>query len=92
MGRPKKKIREMQKADLRYHIPAESLYIALDELNFAWFQHEIDTVKDMWQQGDDIREIASKVDRLQEEVAILIMDLRMKDEIYVREKGVFGGD
>lgn len=62
-GRPKKKIRQKQDKDLRYHIPAESLYIALDELNFAWFQYEVDSVKDMWERGEDIREIANKVDR-----------------------------
>lgn len=68
----------------------EAIYIACEDLNFAWIKAEIATVKMAWNAGKPIWEIASLVRRPEEEVAILIIDLNGKRELGPRPGGVFG--
>lgn len=93
-GRPRsfRNANEAKKVDFRYSEPSEELFIALQrpELNWEWYKSEVQELKQMWQDGKDIRDIASYFDRLQVEVALLIMDLRIMGDIDCRDSGIFG--
>lgn len=66
-------------------------YIALLDLDFSWNKKQLNRVKVYWEAGYHIAEIAEKVDRIIDEVAILIIDLSRKGEIEERPGGAFGG-
>lgn len=58
--------------------PKEQLYIACEELDFSWYKNEIDTVRKAWEEGLPLWEIADKLHRTQEEVLILLLDLKIE--------------
>lgn len=68
----------------------EPKYIALEDLNFAWLEEEIQLVMRMWNEGRAIWDIADALKRPQEEVLILLIDMSMKGGIRKRTGGVFG--
>jgi predicted regulator of amino acid metabolism with ACT domain len=70
--------------------PESSLIIILEDLDFSWYPEEISIVKKMWNTGCHIADIAEKIERDQDEVAVLIMHLSRKRKIHKRAKGVFG--
>lgn len=70
--------------------PKQKLVIALDDLDFTWLPSEIALVKTMWDFGYHIADIAAKVKRDQDEVAVLIMHLARKGKIEKRKTGVLG--
>lgn len=65
-------------------------YIALIDLDFTWTKKQVKRVIAYWKSGYHIAEIARKVDRIIDEVAILIIDLARKEKIELRKGGVFG--
>ncbi len=70
--------------------PKNTLIIALEDLDFTWFPSEIALVKTMWDFDYHIADIAAKVKRDQDEVAVLIMHLARKGKIEYRKRGVLG--
>lgn len=70
--------------------PKQKLVIALDDLDFTWLPSEIALVKMMWDFDYHIADIAAKVKRDQDEVAVLIMHLARKGKIEKRKTGVLG--
>lgn len=70
--------------------PKEELYIALEELDFTWYTSQVDKVRQMWEAGEHIADIAEAVKRDQDEVAILLMSLSRSKKIGNRTHGVFG--
>ena len=68
----------------------EQLYIACEELNFAWLKSEVAAVKMAWNAGKPIWEIAALVRRSEEEVAILIIDLTNRNQLQLRPGGILG--
>jgi len=73
--------------------PRLERYIALEGLNFFWCERtEIPVVERLWREGAPIWEIADKVKRDVDEVAILIMDRVRKGFIRPRPGGVFGSE
>ena len=74
----------------RRHCGRGEKYIALDDLNFAWLEDEVATVITMYNAGSPVWEIAEKLGRPQEEVALLLMDLSRKKAIEPRAGGVYG--
>jgi hypothetical protein len=70
--------------------PKQKLVIALDDLDFTWLPSEIALVKTMWDFDYHIADIAAKVKRDQDEVAVLIMHLARKEKIAKRKTGVLG--
>ena len=66
----------------------EKKYIACLEWNFAWTPNEIDQVKTLWKRDLPIWDISQEVKRPQEEIAVLVMDLRQRGEIEKRGRGV----
>ena len=70
--------------------PKKELIIVLDDLDFSWLPAEVAKVKKLWDFGWHIADIAAKVKRDQDEVAILIMHLARQRGIRKRKMGVLG--
>jgi hypothetical protein len=89
MGRPLlDKDKELEK---QYLTTKRSLiYIACEDLDFVWDEHDLIEFVNDWKSGKSIYELSSKFEREQDEVAILIMDLARKGMIHKRAGGIFG--
>lgn len=83
--KPKKKYRD--KLRLR---PQSELMIVLDDLDFSWFHQEAALAQKMWEAGFHIADISEKIDRDQDEVALLVMHLSRQRKIAKRKMGVLG--
>lgn len=79
-----------QLADTRKMRPEEELYIALYDLDFSWYGTEIEEVIAAWNAGEYISDIAAKVDRVTDEIVVLIMSLARENRVQLREGGVYG--
>ena len=77
-------------ADSRKMRPREELYIALSELDFSWYPGEVEQVAQLWREGLPVADIAEKMERDIDEVAILIMDLARQKKIEPRKNGAAG--
>ncbi len=80
------------KTDIRKLRPEAEVYIALEDLDFAWEPNEIETISNMWESGKSILKISEKTEREIDEVALLLMDLARKGKIRERKEGVFEND
>ncbi len=76
--------------DIRKIRPQEELYIACADWDFSWTKAEIQEVIQDWGQGVHISDIAKRIHRDADEVAILIMDLVRQKRIKTRKGGAFG--
>jgi hypothetical protein len=65
------------------------VYLALEEANFVWRDHEIRRFDELWREGKDIMTMAKIFKRPQFEVALLVMDRHLKGKIKKRKYGVF---
>ena len=72
--------------------PPVPLHIALADLDFSWYAHEVLKVRKMWQAGAHIEDIAKAVKRDCDEVAILLIDLARRGKIQRRRLGIYGGE
>lgn len=72
--------------------PPVPLHIALADLDFSWYPHEVLKVQKMWQTGAHIEDIAEAVNRNCDEVAILLIDLARRGKIQRRRLGIYGGE
>ena len=70
--------------------PQEPLYHALEESDLSFYRREVAQVTLDYRAGVSVPEMAVKLRRKQEEVAVLIMDLALKGKIKPRPGGVFG--
>ena len=80
------------KAELQHWYDREQKYIMWGNLNFAWLPGEIKAVKDGWESGMHVADIAQSVYRDQREVVMLIWDLAERGKLRPRAGGVFGLD
>jgi len=62
------------------------------DLNFLFRMKEIERFMELWNEGKDLRDIASEIKRKPCELALLIMDLDLRGLITPRKKGIFGGE
>jgi len=72
--------------------PPVPLHIALADLDFSWYPHEVLKVRKMWQAGANIEDIAKAVKRDCDEVAVLLIDLARDGKIQRRRLGIYGGE
>ena len=72
--------------------PPVPLHIALADLDFSWYPHEVLKVRKMWQTGAYIEDIAKAVNRDCDEVAILLIDLARHGKIQRRRLSIYGGE
>ncbi|RKN86777.1 hypothetical protein [Paenibacillus ginsengarvi] len=70
------------------------IYIACEDMEFVWRQTEINVFKQLWADGSNCLDIAKKLDRDPDEVALLIMDLGRKGLIprWGKNTGNYPGD
>ena len=80
----------IRKVEARHRKPKDMLYVVFEDLNFAWMPGELEKVKAAWEAGMHIVDIAREVDRQENEVAILVMDLAEKGRFRPREGGAYG--
>lgn len=66
------------------------IYIALEDIDFIWSEKEVQKFKLMWDSDYSAQEIASKLKRPIDDVAMLIYDQALKKKIKPREKGLLG--
>ena len=65
-------------------------YIACEDYDFTWSKDEMKNFRQMWREGIPLREIAIRLRRHINEVAILVIDQAEKGYIKSRPGGVFG--
>lgn len=65
-----------------------NLYIALEELDLVFDESEVIRLKEMWDEDENILEIAKELGRHQLEIAALIMDQADKNKIKSRPMGL----
>ncbi len=80
----------MQQELLRARVEVEPVIVACEELNFVWHPEKVRQFRELWAAGEDIREIAKRLHRKPEEVAILVMDQARSSKIKKRPTGIFG--
>jgi hypothetical protein len=68
----------------------EPNYIACLDWNFGWHWDDVKLVQEMWENNDSGDDIADRVGRPAEEVAILIMDRVNKGYLHERPDGWYG--
>lgn len=81
----------MKAAELAKLRPQERLYVACMDMDFSWTDVEVQRVTAWWRNGLPLPEMADRLDRDCDEVAILVMDLRRRGRIEKRDGGVWGG-
>ncbi|MFE7378376.1 helix-turn-helix domain containing protein [Bacillus cereus] len=64
------------------------LYIALEELDLVFDESEVIRLREMWDEDENILEIAKELGRHQLEIAALIMDQADKNKIKSRPMGL----
>lgn len=67
------------------------LYIALADLEFGWDKQILPQVKEWWEDGMSGGEIAKRLERDEDEVAVLIMSLARESSNRIRIKSRPGG-
>ncbi len=70
--------------------PAERLYIACEDMDLSWYPSEVRQVIEDWEAGVPLWEIAEKLKRDPDEVAVLLIDLARRGAIRKRRGGVYG--
>ncbi|MFZ5688650.1 MAG: hypothetical protein ACOY9Y_10845 [Bacillota bacterium] len=70
--------------------PPEPLYIALADLDFTWYADEVTQVIRWWEDGIALGDMADRLRRDPDEVAILLIDLARAGKIKERDGGVYG--
>lgn len=70
--------------------PQERLYVALNWLDFSWYQSEIEQIKAWWREGMSVFDMGEEMRRDPDEIAILVMDLIRRGTINPRKGGAYG--
>lgn len=69
--------------------PLEPLYFAMEDADLTFTRAEVAKTVMSWRNGDDLRDIAKKIDHTHEETAVLIMDLALKGKIEPRDCAIW---
>ena len=70
--------------------PPEPLYIAGEDLDFSWYEWQIEALKEDYSAGVPLMDIADKQGRDYREVAFMLMELAHYGRLEPRDSGVFG--
>lgn len=66
------------------------MHTACEDLDFIWLQSEIEIFRKMWKDGYHIIDIADKLERVVDEVGILVIDQVRRGRIHERTGGYAG--
>jgi len=69
--------------------PAEPLIIAGEDLDFSWYECQVDALKEDYYAGVPLMEMADRQDRDYREVAIMLMELAHFGRLEPRDSGIF---
>ena len=69
--------------------PAEPLIIAGEDLDFSWYERQIEALKEDYYAGVPLMDIADKQGRDYREVAFMLMELAHYGRLEPRDNGVF---
>ena len=72
--------------------PPEPLYMAGQDLDFSWYEWQIEAVMEDWTAGVPIVDIADRIKRDEREVAFLAIELAHFGRLKPRKGGIMGGD
>lgn len=70
--------------------PRAQLTVLLDQLDLTATPNELHTVRDGWQSGDSVGDIAERLKRDPDEVAIMVMHMARQLRIGPRPGGAYG--
>jgi len=70
----------------------KGLYIACEELDFSWYEEEIELVIQWWNTGLSVEKMAQRLERDPDEILVLLLDLARKEKIQQRKRGIFRGE
>lgn len=70
--------------------PAVELYIALDGLDLSFLPNEVQQFVTLWEKGHSMYDIATRMNRHAEELAVLLIDLSMRKKVIARNGGLLG--
>lgn len=70
--------------------PKQRLYFALEDLDLSFTRAEVAQVVLWWNQGVSIGEMADRLGRDPDEIAVLVMDLARKGGVRARAGGAWG--
>jgi hypothetical protein len=65
-------------------------YIACESVDFQWSIDEVAKFIKIWKSGASLMRLSQTFRRTQTDIAVLILDLRLKGKIEPREKGLLG--
>lgn len=65
-------------------------YTALEDVDFQWSRYEITEFINLWNAGVSLTGLSHRFRRSQTDIAVLILDLRLKGRIEPRERGLNG--
>jgi hypothetical protein len=68
------------------------IYIACEDMDFLWKEHEVVMFEEMWVRGVPITEMAKIFRRSTDEVFLLALDRARAGAIQKRRGGIFGAD
>ncbi len=68
----------------------EEVYIVGLDWHFDWLTREVEEVKQLWENGTHLADIAEKYAVTPVEVSVLIMDLAEKGQVEARPGGAVG--
>ncbi|NLI74755.1 MAG: hypothetical protein GX369_08345 [Euryarchaeota archaeon] len=69
--------------------PKEPLYIAGEDLDFSWYRWQLNAIKEDYDAGIPLMEIANRQGRDYREVTFLVMEMAHMGEIIPRDSGIF---
>jgi len=88
---PDKKRGRAESAKSRLKLrPAEPLIIAGEDLDFSWYEWQIDALMEDYYAGIPLMEMADRHSRDYREVAIMLMELAHFGRLEPRDSGIFG--
>jgi len=67
----------------------KKIEIVLDDLDFIWDRAELSEMKQMWEEGKTLYEMAYRFDRKEEEVFLALLHLSRHGRITKRLGGVY---
>ena len=69
--------------------PAEPLIIAGEDLDFSWYEWQIEALKEYYAAGMPLMDIVGRLGRDYREVAFMLMELAHYGRLEPRDNGVF---
>ncbi len=69
----------------------EPLITILEDIDFCWYERDIERAIRLWEYGTGLREMSRILKRSCEETFMLLMHLSMKNKIQKRKGYVWGG-